>query len=163
MSLNLEGFLADVKRAALEAVIAAKPFSLNYGTVISTSPLQISVDQKLTLQAEQLILTNAVRDYTVYMTVDHNIGSALDNIDISHSHTYSGKTENPDMRDFLHTHNYSGTTEKAEIKGLSHTHEYKGKKKFTVHLALNTGEKVLLLRADGGQQYIVLDRVEVPV
>lgn len=43
----------------------------------------------------------------------------------------------------------------------SHSHAYKGRKKFTVHLGLKEGEKVLLLRCDGGQKFIVLDRVEV--
>ncbi len=70
MSLNLEGFLADVKRAALEAVRASKPFAMTYGTVTSVSPLEIAVDQKLTLRAEQLVLTYAVRDFTVEITVE---------------------------------------------------------------------------------------------
>ena len=107
MSLNLEGFLADVKRAALEAVKASKTFSLCFGTVVGESPLQISVDQKLTLYGEQLILTNAVRDFSV-----------------------SYAEEDSDEE-----------------------------KKTTVLLGLKTGEKVLLLRADGGRKYIVLDRV----
>lgn len=176
MSLNLEGFLADVKRAALEAVLAAKPFSFTYGTVINAIPLQISVDQKLTLQAEQLILTNAVRDYNVEMTVDHITEQGLSNIDLMHAHSYSGATEA--ATDDQHTHNYSGSTEEATddrhthkysgsttVAGgtnLGHNHAYTGKKHFTVHLALKKGEQVILLRADGGQKYIVLDRVEVP-
>lgn len=41
----------------------------------------------------------------------------------------------------------------------SHNHEVKGKKKIKVHNALKTGEKVILLREQGGQNYIVLDRV----
>lgn len=126
MSLNFENFLADVKRAALEAVVASKPFALTFGTVVSVSPLKITIDQKLTLNASQLVLTNAVRDFSVYMTVDHKTGTAL-----------------------------SGTE-------YSHTHNYSGKKKFKVHLGLTVGERVILLRADGGQRYIVLDRVEAP-
>ena len=67
----MNGFLENVKRAALEAVNAAKPFAFVLGKVTSVSPLKVQVDQKLELTAAQLILTNAVRDYTVYMTVDH--------------------------------------------------------------------------------------------
>lgn len=125
MSLNLEGVLADIKRAALEAVLAAKPFSLTYGTVINANPLQITVDQKLTLYAEQLILTNSVRDYTVEMTVNHVTENALSDTNLTHAHSYLGR------------------------------------KCFTVHLALKKGEQVILFRADGGQKYIVLDRVGV--
>lgn len=159
MSLNLEGFLADVKRAALEAVLAAKPFSLTYGTVASVTPLQITVDQKLTLYAEQLVLTNAVRDYTVDMTVDHATDPALASVNLTHEHSYSGNTDT--AREDQHTHGYSGSTTSAGEANLAHSHSYTGRKRFTVHLALKKGEKVLLLRADGGQKYIVLDRMEV--
>lgn len=40
-----------------------------------------------------------------------------------------------------------------------HRHAYKGKKEFTVLMGLAPGEKVALLRAQGGQQYYILDRV----
>lgn len=43
-----------------------------------------------------------------------------------------------------------------------HLHAYKGRKSFRVHLGLNGGEKVILLRCDGGQKFIVLDRWEAP-
>lgn len=39
-----------------------------------------------------------------------------------------------------------------------HTHEYKGKKSFKVHLGLKVGESVIMLRVQGGQKYLVLDR-----
>lgn len=44
-------------------------------------------------------------------------------------------------------------------KNLAHSHAYSGKKQFTVHLGLAVGERVLMLRCRGGQQYIVLDRM----
>lgn len=110
--------------------MAGKPFSFTLGTVTSASPLKIRVDQKLELGAAQLVLTNAVRDYTVSMTVDHKTGEVV--------------------------------KEPAPPPVEEHTHFYKGVKKFRVHLALKAGEKVLLLRADGGQKYIILDRVEAP-
>lgn len=40
-----------------------------------------------------------------------------------------------------------------------HNHKYQGRKMFKVHLGLKLNEKVMLLRVQGGQQYIVLDRV----
>ena len=130
MSLDMNGFLENVKRAALEAVNAAKPFAFVLGKVTSVSPLKVQVDQKLELTAAQLILTNAVRDYTVYMTVAH-------------------QTENP-----------AGGSGDASF--ASHKHAYKGKKAFKVHLGLKAGEQVLLLRTDGGQKFIIIDRVEAP-
>ena len=44
----------------------------------------------------------------------------------------------------------------------NHDHEYKGDKWFKVNLALKAGESVLLLRIDGGQKFIILDRLEAP-
>jgi len=47
-----------------------------------------------------------------------------------------------------------------EAAFASHRHGYKGEKLFQVRAALKPGEKVILLRCDGGQQFIVLDRWE---
>lgn len=44
----------------------------------------------------------------------------------------------------------------------AHNHAYSGRKKFLVHNGLKVGEKVILLRVQGGQRYIVLDRVFDP-
>ena len=128
MSIDMTAFLNNVKRAATEAVAAGHPMSFLFGKVTDVSPLTIQVDQKLTLLEAQLILTNAVRDYTVNMTVDHETEAA------------------------------SGGSGDAAF--ASHKHNYKGTKSYTVHLGLKPGEQVLLLRVDGGQQFIVLDRVE---
>ncbi len=124
----MNGFLESVKRAAVEAVDANKPFSFVLGTVTGAAPLKIRVDQKLELTGVQLILTNAVRDHTVQMTVDHN------------------------------TESTAGGSDAAAF--ASHSHAYKGTKLYTVHNALKLGESVIMLRADGGQKFIVLDRVE---
>ncbi len=130
MSLDMTAFLSDVKRAAVEAVAAGKPFAFVLGKVTSTSPLKVQVDQKLELTAAQLILTNAVRDYTVRMTVDHE------------------------------TEETSGGS--GDSAFASHKHTYKGTKAYRVHLALKVGEQVIMLRTDGGQKFIILDRVEAP-
>lgn len=130
MSVDMSAFLGDVKRAAVEAVAAGKPFAFVLGKVTSVSPLKVQVDQKLELTASQLILTNAVRDYTVQMTVNHE------------------------------TEETSGGSSYSAF--ASHKHAYTGRKTFKVHLALKTGEQVLMVRTDGGQKFIILDRVEAP-
>lgn len=40
-----------------------------------------------------------------------------------------------------------------------HSHDYKGEKSFKIHNALEVNDSVILLRVQGDQQYIVLDRV----
>lgn len=41
----------------------------------------------------------------------------------------------------------------------SHNHDYLGRKKIMIHNGLQVGEAVILLRVQGGQRFIVLDRV----
>lgn len=154
MSLDAQKLVMLIKQAAVEAVNAKDPMSLKIGEVVSVSPLKISINQKITIPASQLLLTNAVRDYTVYETVDHTTGSALGGVNLTHKHAYSGTTSGDDS--------YSGNTENAGGASLGHSHSYMGRKKFTVHLGLKVGEKVIMLRCDGGQKFIVLDRLEAP-
>lgn len=176
-----------IKKVALEAVKASNPTSLVIGTVTSTSPLQITVDQKLTLDEDFLILTKNVKNHYVDMSVSHStVSNGI--AGLSHSHSYSGETEenNIDAHTHnitsetgemasseaiagttLHKHLYSGTTNEAFSNSESatkHSHEYKGKKKIMLHYGLKQGESVLLIKMQGGQKYIVLDRIgDVPV
>lgn len=139
MSLDLNALVRAVKKAAVEAVRAENPMGVCHGTVTGISPLEITTDQKLILGEKQLILTNAVRDYTVEMTVDHVTEV------ISHGHSVTD------------TYTGGGTAQPAD-----HSHPYKGRKSFRVHLGLKMGEKVIMVRCDGGQQFVVLDRWEAP-
>lgn len=110
--------------------------------------------------------------------VSGNTENALGSHDLSHSHDFNGETDEGGEED-PHTHTYNGSTNNAggslelshghsysgaseSVGGsleLIHTHAYKGRKKFTVHNALKTGERVILMRVQGGNQYVVLDRM----
>ena len=41
----------------------------------------------------------------------------------------------------------------------SHDHDYVGRKKFLIHHSLIIGDEVVLIRMQGGQRFLVLDRV----
>lgn len=62
--------LKAIKKIAVDAVNSQKLTDVVYGTVISTSPLKIQVDQKLVLESDHLKLTNAVMDHDVQMSVN---------------------------------------------------------------------------------------------
>lgn len=124
---DFNDFLITIKKAALDAVNASKPTAIVYGKVISTSPLKINVEQKMTLTTAQLVLTRNVTDYKVHMTVDHV------------------------------TENKSGGS--GESSFSSHNHAYSGKKEFTIHNGLIIGDEVVMIQMQGGQKYIVLDRM----
>lgn len=55
-------------------------------------------------------------------------------------------------------HEIEMTVEHVTEISEAHTHEYKGRKKFTVHNALKLGDTVMLVKMQGGQKYIVLDK-----
>ena len=130
-----------IKQAAVEAVAAANPCAIMFGQVISITPLKINVEQRLTLDESHLILTTLVRDLEVEMTVDHFTENDA-YLDTSHSHLFSG----------------DGSVSSSTFDS-THKHAYKGKKKFQVHLGLLVGESVMLMQVQGGQKYIILDRV----
>jgi hypothetical protein len=137
LSLDINELVRAVKKAAVDAVNADGPFGMCFGTVTSVDPLKIMVDQKKTLTEAQLILTNNVRDFSVEMSTIEG----------------TGKSEGPH-----YTEEERGGSGYAEF--ASHKHKYQGRKKWKFHFALKNGEKVILLRCDGGQKYIVLDRWE---
>lgn len=130
-------WIDSIKKASLNAVEASKPVNVFFGNVVSTNPLKINVEQKMTLKAPQLILTRNVTTHTIQMIVDH---------------WTEDETE--------HTHNIHDTyTGGGTSDPTTHKHAYKGQKTFTVHNELVVGDKVILIREQGGQRFIVIDRL----
>lgn len=125
---------------AQEAAEDGKPTAIVYATVISASPLRIQIDAKLTLEENNLVLTNNVKDHYVDITVNH-LTVADNHLNTTHSHPDAGSAS------------FDST----------HDHAYQGRKKIMIHYGLKLGEKVILIREQGGQKYIVLDRVDVPI
>ena len=121
--------LTVMKQSAKETGDALKPVQVCFGTVVSESPLKIRVEQKITLGKAQLVLTRNVSDYDTELTVNE-----------------------------WETKEVSGGS--GESSFASHNHGFDStKKRTTIHNALKAGEEVVLLRQQGGQKYIVLDRV----
>ena len=95
--LDAIDFLNVVKKAALEAFEASQPSDFCFGKVTSAKPLKISVEQKMTLGAAQLILTRNVTDFKTKVTVDWltetKSGGSGESSFASHAHSISGKKE----------------------------------------------------------------------
>lgn len=124
--------MKTVKRAALDAVNASKPVEVCFGKVTSTSPLNILVEQKMTLGETQLVISRHVTDYKAYMTED-NVHDVND-----------GKTQQND----------SGSLQ------ITAPNNDTGKIPITIHNGLVVGDEVILLRQQGGQKYIVVDKIK---
>lgn len=138
--------LNAIKEASLQSTDESKPTGFFFGEVISVDPLTVNVEQKFTITEEFLTLTHAVKDYYVDITVSH--------------YTVNDKFLVPD-----HTHPCSncGKTKITQDFDTTHKHAYKGKKKIMLHHGLKVGEKVMLLRVQGGQNYIIIDRIDDPI
>lgn len=134
--LNSTDLLKTIKKAAVEAVNASNPASLMYGTVQSVSPLTIYVDQKLIIPESFIIVPEHLTDYETEITFD-----------------------DADIKQIYTTWNMGETQESSQAK-LSFK-QPAVKHKITVYNALKQGDKVLLLRQQGGQKFLVLDRVVV--
>ena len=141
---NMSDINKLIKKAAMDAVRESDPMSLMVGTVLSIEPLQVNVEQRLTLGTAQLLLTSSVVDHEVNITMEWSTE------EITHNHGYSGSTGTADM----HSHSYSGTTQ-----DNIHAHSVTGTKAIKIHNALKIDDLVLLLRMQGGQKYLILDKV----
>jgi hypothetical protein len=120
-----------IKRAAIEAMNASKPVEVCFGKVTSASPLKILVEQKMTLGEAQLVLSRNVTDYKTYIT-----GGNIQNF------------------------YYVGSPPNVSTLPVSPSHVHAvGKIQITVHNGLVVGDEVILLRQQGGQKYIVVDRI----
>lgn len=93
---NHDDFIKSMKKVAVEAVKASRPADMTFGTVISTSPLKVKVDQKLILTSAQLVLSRNVTDYRLSVTMNHSTekesGGSGDSAFASHSHDIRGMT-----------------------------------------------------------------------
>ena len=162
-----------IKQAAVEAVNASDPAAFYFGTVTNANPLSINVEQKMDLTSEFLILTNAVKDHDVEVTVDY--ATETTSLDANHSHSADSNingtcdvqisnTVTPDTTkvesDATATLNLNSNVDvEAKNINLSHKHSIKGKKKITIHNALKKGEKVVMIKLQGGQKFVVLDKI----
>lgn len=128
---DISTLVRQIKQAAIDAVNENCPCEVIFGVVKSEQPLEINVEQKLTLTEKQLLLTRNVTEHTLWVT-GGNVR------DVSFLGEYPNVTEIP----------------------LSSPHVHAlGKMQIVVHNALKTGERVAMVRVQGGQKFLVLDRV----
>lgn len=162
-----EQLLNIIKKAAKEAIDESTPSNIIFGTVTSISPLNINVEQKMDLTSDFLILTKNVVDYTVDVSV--NWSTENKSLSAEHNHELSGEilinssssiNPNPDNISIsINNDVNSSLVVDEQSLDLSHAHDIAGKKTLTIHNALKDGDKVILIRQQGGQKYVVLDKI----
>ena len=131
---NEARLIGIMKTAAVEAVNANKPMEYTVGVVETEPPeLTIRISQKLLLTKEFLILSRNVTDFTTKIS--------FDNPDVVQKILV---WDNPQA-------NIQLTGKMSFTQPIPH--------EVTVYNALKAGDKVILLRLQGGNKYLVLDRV----
>ena len=127
--------ILEMLKSSTRSMIDSMQLSdVEYGRVTCENPLEITTEQKSKIPHKYLTLTNAVKDHSVDVTV-------------------SWVTED-------HTHKHGNGNEGQPTDEHTHKHEIKGRKRITIHSGLKLGERVILLRKRGGQDYVVLNRMD---
>lgn len=126
---DANGLVEAMKRAARDERESSKPVNVYFGEVVSKSPLKINVEQKMVLGEQQLVLARNVTDYMTTVTIQCITGTGVLLSD--------------------------GKTAVSPI----HVHGIAGSQNLVVHNALEVGDEVILIRQQGGQKFIVADRI----
>lgn len=164
--------LIDVVQQIIQQSMGAAGLSdLQIGTVTSASPLEITVDTLMQpLKAEVLYLTEPVVEKKIPV--------------LTHLHTTSGFAHTHDITTLGHTHTSGEDTTSEGLSGTYQTEEALSQDAFNsdnrltsivcyengvalpvlngfiiLNRALAVGDKVLLLRVQSGQKFIILSRV----
>ena len=135
-----------IKRAAIDAMESTKPVNVYFGIVETAKPLTINVEQKMILGEKQLILTRNVTEYTTMVTVQWE----TEKEETTHKH-HLKNISTDDGAKIVSAY--------TETQNAKHTHDIEGTKQMIIHNALEKGEQVILIRQQGGQKYIVIDRI----
>lgn len=164
--------LIDVVQQIIQQSMGAAGLSdLQIGTVTSAPPLEITVDTLMQpLKAEVLYLTEPVVEKKIPV--------------LTHLHTTKGFAHRHEITTLEHTHTAKGDTTSEGLSGTYQTAEALSQNEFDsdqrltnivcyengvalpvengfiiLNRALAVGDKVLLLRVQSGQKFIILSRV----
>ena len=97
MLADANALVEAMKKASREEREASKPVQVYFGEVISKSPLNINVEQKMVLGENQLILTRNVTDFVTMISVswetEDQEGGEEETASETHAHRISGQKQ----------------------------------------------------------------------
>ena len=128
-----------MKRAATDAVQNGKPCDLRFGTVVSTSPLRVQITTELVIPESLLVVPEYLTDYSVRVNVGGGESKSGLTLKVSNERLIFSTVNSDD--------------------GVEDVGEAVDDRTLTVYNTLNVGDKVALLRNQGGKVYYILDRV----
>lgn len=129
------GIIEIMKTATLGVMDNAKLADITIGVVVSVNPVRVQPTYgTMVLPSNSLIVPKHLTDYETDISFD-----------------------DPDVKQVYTTWDMDEKTESSPAKI---SFKQKQKHKITVYNALKIGDKVALVRAQGGQLFYILDRVE---
>lgn len=97
MLADANALVEAMKKASREEREASKPVQVYFGEVISKSPLNINVEQKMVLGENQLILTRNVTDFVTMISVnwetEDKAGGEEETASETHAHRILGQKQ----------------------------------------------------------------------
>ena len=145
-----------------ENAAAGQPTDLRVGTVTSEEPLEITINPAMApLRRRQLYLTEPVVEKKIpVLTHKHYIST------LTHTHTAPGGATGPALEgsylgeDSLVSEGFNAILQDQDIVCWENGKELPIEDGFIIlNRKLETGDKVLLLRVQSGQKFIVLSRI----
>jgi len=146
----MPNLIESMKQVTLGVLNQQNMVNVLFGTVTKASPLEIQLENRFVLETDELVLTRSVTDFTTQISYT---GYETENVD-AHNHAINLPA--------IAVPGYGATspTPVTSENANEHLHEHNADHlDFTVHNALKEGEKVLLLRVQGGQKFVVWDRI----
>ncbi|KAA0944067.1 DUF2577 domain-containing protein [Sporosarcina sp. ANT_H38] len=133
-----------IKRTAIEAFNSTNPVNLIFGVVTKAEPLEIEIHSKLTLTREFLLIAEHLTRHDRIVTIRYEFPKTWDkDADIG-----------DEVKSAASSRNYIGSPPAIPYGKyeLSNT-------KMTFENVLKKGDKVSLVRMQGGHKFFVMDRV----
>ena len=148
------GMVEIMKRAAMDAIENSKPCDLRFGTVVSIAPLKVQITADLIIPESLIVVPEYLTDYRVNVSGQSNLPLYLKGLDATVS----------DEALVFNLLEYSSVSVSNEILVFAtdesgESVENSGENSLTVYNTLKIGDKVALIRNQGGKVYYILDRL----
>lgn len=150
--------MIEVMRKIIDEQMGSYGLSdLKIGTVVSESPLKIRLNDRITLNENQILLTEFVLEKALKLIHKHGVESVNMGSN-THTHSVSGNTEVSDPEQHKHAVNLN-TSSYSHSHSLDLTIKDNLGSKIIIQEGLKTNDKVIMMSAEKGQKYIVLSKL----
>lgn len=130
---------------------------LKIGTVVSEKPLKIRLNDRITLNENQILLTEFVLEKALKLIHKHGVENVTMGSN-THTHVVNGNTQTAGKEPHEHGVNII-TSEYSHSHSLDLTIRDNLGAKIIIQEGLKTNDKVIMMSAEKGQKYIVLSKV----